>query len=243
VQDEPCISQDRLRLRVAARTDVGRLRADNEDRFAIDLGLGLVVVADGIGGHASGEVAAMLAVEAVVDAYASILGDVALRLEHALLAANRRIFDVASRDDRLFKMGTTCVAVALHGSDLAIAHAGDSRAYRWRDGVLDRLTRDHSFLEEVAVDLRDARRYNSNAITRALGLKPAVDVALGLHRPAPGDRYLLCTDGLTNMLPDATICRVLTEHADLEQTCNELVRLANAAGGRDNITVAVLEPV
>lgn len=237
MQEQHRISQDRLRF--AARTHPGLIRGTNEDRFALDVGLALLVVADGIGGHASGEVASTLAVAAIIETFRRSIGDLSLRLEHALAEANRRIIETASRDERLHKMGTTCVAAALANHELAIAHVGDSRAYRWRGGALARLTRDHSFLEEASTDLRDLRRYNSNAITRALGLKPTVDVTVALHRPVPGDRFLLCTDGLTNMVPDPAICAILNQHEDPEAACDALVRRANDAGGRDNITVAI----
>ncbi len=231
-----------IRLVIGEATDVGKVRDHNEDGYLVDDGLGLVAVADGMGGHRGGEVASATAIEALHASFADHGG-----LRDAVLAANSAVLDRADGDESLRGMGTTLTAGVL-GDDgtLLIGHVGDSRAYLLRDGELSRITTDHSLVEELvaAGELtveeaeRDPRR---SMITRALGLD--ADLAVDLYPVilVPGDRVVICSDGLTTMVSETTIAEVLTKEADPATAAQRLVDAANAAGGIDNITVLVLD--
>lgn len=231
----------------AGATDTGRKRDHNEDAFAIAAGLGIAVVADGMGGHAGGEVASELAVGTAL----TILGQTAGlpardRLETAVQAANANIRDKAATSPRYRDMGTTLVAVLVEGQALAVAHVGDSRLYRLRRGQLAALTRDHSlqqeFIDKGLYTPEEARaKVARNLLSRALGLADEVAVDIATHAVQAGDRYLLCSDGLHEMLGDAEIAALLGRPGKLPEVCNSLIELANAHGGNDNITVVVIE--
>jgi protein phosphatase len=249
---------------VGLRSDVGCVREINEDnaRYVVPQngataqngaaarGL-LVMVADGMGGHASGEVASELAVETVCREYfaSSAAPDVALR--KALEASNHAIHETARRDASKKGMGTTCTALCLLNGVAVSAHVGDSRLYLIRGGGIYLMSEDHSAVMELVrqglLTPDEARRHeNKNLITRALGLHPSVEVATW-KEPFPlqdCDRFLLCSDGLYDLVEDAEILdRVL--RCEPEQACSELIELAKQRGGHDNITVAVVhvEPV
>jgi protein phosphatase len=231
-----------MQITVGALSDVGRVRDHNEDGYLIDDELGLVAVADGMGGHRGGGVASAVALAALRDAFTrdADLGD-------AVRAANLAVFERSHSDEAVRGMGTTLTTVVLGESDVArIGHVGDSRAYLWRDGELRRLTTDHSLVEELvrAGELtqeeadRDPRR---SMITRALGLDPDVEVdqlALDLQS---GDRLLLCSDGLTSMITEIDIADLLAAAGDPTAVAQRLVDAANAAGGADNTTVLVVD--
>lgn len=231
----------------AGATDTGLRRDHNEDAFAIAAGLGIAVLADGMGGHNAGEVASELAVGTAL----TILGQTAGlgirdRLETAVQAANANIRDKAASSARYRDMGTTIVAVLVEGSTLAVAHVGDSRLYRLRRGKLDALTLDHSLQQEyVSKGLytpEEAReKVARNLLSRALGLADTTEVDIAEHAVQPGDRYLLCSDGLHEMLSDAEISALLGRPQKLAEICAALIELANAHGGHDNITVVVIE--
>ncbi|MCY4075842.1 MAG: protein phosphatase 2C domain-containing protein [Acidobacteria bacterium] len=251
-----------MRLACAARTDPGRRRATNEDCYCARPDLGLFVVADGMGGHVAGEVAARIAVDEVerfieataggappgdwpapLDAAAGTDGN---RLTAGLLVANRSIADRVGRAEELRGMATTAVAVIVGERGATLAHVGDSRAYLRGSGGLERLTRDHSWVEEqVETGLLTpaaAREHPwRNVVTRALSgvdpVQPDVrDVPL-----ASGDRLLLCSDGLSSVLSDAEMEALLSGAATPERACEDLVRGANDGGGPDNITVIVID--
>lgn len=227
-------------------TDVGRVRARNEDCVSVDAGLGLVLVADGMGGHNAGDVASRMAVEGTLSAMQGATpDDDQHRLPAALRHAHDAIYAAAGEDYERSGMGTTVVAAWLRPSGLVAAHVGDSRLYRLRDGTLEALTRDHTAVQEL-VDrgiLTPAQARVSgrrNMLSRALGSYPDVEIDCAVHAHAPGDTYLLCSDGLTNMVEDGEIAALLTESPSLADAADRLVALANERGGRDNITVAML---
>ena len=252
----------RLRYVAAAKTDVGRKRQGNEDRFCLDPTLGLYVVADGMGGHAAGEVASRLAVETIQEwmgkylsgADVAIVGPAAAAgsaeanfLLSSIRLANRIIFDSAKDRREYTGMGTTVVAVLAQDDRFVLAHVGDSRIYRIRRDHIVQISRDHSFVQEQVDSgmMSAAEAHQSqyrHMITRALGLKESVDVDLTEEPARPGDVLLLCSDGLSDLLDDEDMLVAVRDHAgDLDQACQALVDRANAKGGDDNITVLVVQ--
>jgi len=231
-------------------THVGRVRSVNQDAFGEWRGdersAHLLFVADGMGGHRGGEVASRLAVENVGRVFAEGEREPHRLLRTAFERANSEIFEQASQDFELAGMGTTGVALLLTGEECGfVAHVGDSRAYRLRGGELEVLTGDHSVVGELVrrgqLTSEEARVHpQSNEILRAIGTQPQVDVEIAEIDVRRGDRYLLCSDGLCGMLPDAEIGRVLGS-APPEQVVERLIALANDAGGTDNITVQIAD--
>lgn len=231
-----------IRLRYGASTDPGVVRSVNEDSFVAQDGL--YAVADGMGGHVSGEVASEVAVEALQ------AGDYEGLIEGVRLA-NRAVWQKARDDASLRGMGTTMCAIALiedaEGNEvLQVANVGDSRAYRFRQSELEQLTEDHSLVEELVREGRitpeEAKVHpQRNIVTRVLGVEPDVNVDCKIVDPYAGDRYLICSDGLFNEVPESEIARVLRQERDPEAASNELVRMAREAGGRDNITVVLVD--
>jgi protein phosphatase len=231
-----------LRFRTAGATDVGRVRDHNEDGFLVDESLGLVAVADGMGGHNAGEVASAAALDALRIAFGA-----GAAIDDAVAAANDIVFEQSVADQRLRGMGTTLTAGAL-GIDgtMLLGHVGDSRAYLVRNGSIERVTTDHSLVEELiqAGELTEEEREQDprrSQITRALGLAPGVIVDLESVALRDGDRVLLCSDGLTTMLREDRIGEVLRDEADSDAAARQLVDEANAAGGADNITVLIVD--
>jgi protein phosphatase len=235
-------------LRATARTDVGRKRAANEDRYALAPELGLYLVADGMGGHTAGQVASELAAEGAVAALRALEGAEAPlteKLRYSVAAANRSIFATARARPELTGMGTTLVAVLVDGQRVALAHVGDSRAYLVRGGRIRRLTDDHSLVAELVrrreISERDARGHpHRHVLTRALGVRRAVEADLAELTPAGGDLFVLCSDGLTGHVDDDEIARTVLADPDLDAVCERLVELANERGGDDNITVVLV---
>ena len=224
------------------RTDVGRGRPENEDNLLVDREHGLYAVADGMGGHRAGEVASATAIETLKEAF---LGG--QRLDQAVVAANAAVFAKGADDPALQGMGTTITAIALEGDSTALfGHVGDSRAYLMRDGTVTQVTADHSLVEQLVREGRltpeEAQHHPQRAIiTRALGVDAQVEVDTYRVELKAGDRFLICSDGLTNMLSDDTIGQTLRRHADPQQAADTLVDMANQAGGDDNITVVILD--
>jgi protein phosphatase len=231
-----------VRFADGSRSDVGRGRPENEDNLLVDREHGLYAVADGMGGHRAGEVASATAIETLQDAY---LGG--QRLEQAVAAANAAVFAKGAGDASMRGMGTTLTAIALQGDSTALlGHVGDSRAYLMRDGSVTQVTDDHSLVEQLVREGRltpeEAHNHPQRAIiTRALGVDSEVEVDTFRVDLKPGDRLLICSDGLTNMLSDDTIAVTLRRHADPQQAADILVDMANQAGGDDNITVVILD--
>lgn len=244
-------------------SDVGRKRKHNEDNYALDVAEGLFIVADGMGGHAAGEVASKITVETIGEFIASTrqkeeatwpfkynhsLHFNSNRLAVAIEKANERVMAAVAAQPWLKGMGTTVVAGLLNEKILALAHVGDSRAYLFRDGQLSRLTDDHSWVhEQVAAGILTEDEAKShplkNVVTRALGGGPSVMPDLQELAFSPGDLYIFCSDGLTTMLSDEEIAETVAAEPDPENLCQKLVEEANDRGGVDNITVvAVLIP-
>lgn len=230
-----------MRFADGHRTDVGRGRPENEDSLLVDAAHGLYAVADGMGGHRAGEVASATAIETLQAAY---LGG--RPIDRAIEEANSAVFARAAGNAELRGMGTTLTAIAVDGGTAVLGHVGDSRAYLLRDGAVTRVTDDHSLVEQLVREGRlspeEAQNHPQRAvITRALGVDPEVQVDTYQVDLRPGDRLLICSDGLTNMLSDDTIGVTLRRHADPQQAADTLVDMANQAGGDDNITVVILD--
>ena len=225
---------------LASRTDTGRQRSANED--SLFLRAPVFVVADGMGGAQAGEVASKVAAESFDRELPAAPPE--RILTETIEAANRRIHERARTDPELTGMGTTTTAVIvdLEGEAVAIGHVGDSRAYRLRGGKFERLTRDHSLVEEMRRkgQLTEAQAEDHpqrSIITRALGPEPEVEVDVQTVPAQPGDVFLICSDGLTTMLDDDHIARLLSRASSMDSAVRALVDEANRAGGRDNITV------
>ena len=228
-------------LTAAGVTDRGRVRHANEDFFVMRPETGAFVVCDGMGGAAAGETASHLAAETAAVALANRKpGPAAIR--EAVRLANSAVFGRARQDRRLEGMGTTLVALSVSGSVAWVGHVGDSRCYRWRGGTLERLTQDHSLVEEqirVGRMTREQARRSpmQNVITRAVGTRAEVVADVQEFPLQRDDLFLIASDGLTRELTDAAIAGVLADAgSDLQVVCAALVTAANAAGGRDNIT-------
>ncbi|MBI4508102.1 MAG: Stp1/IreP family PP2C-type Ser/Thr phosphatase [Deltaproteobacteria bacterium] len=252
-----------MKIRYAAKTDVGMKRTHNEDYFSLIEDEQLFIVADGMGGHASGEVASKLAAETVGDFYQRTkdedatwpykmdrsLSYIENRLVCGIKLANYKIYDAACRDMRFKGMGTTIVTSLVSGDKIYVAHVGDSRCYRVRGGAVEQITRDHSLLEdykEAKPDMTEEEQRNfphKNVITRALGMRDSVQVDIKPHQIVDGDIYLMCSDGLSGMVEDQEILRVVTNAKSLERAVAELVDMANRAGGTDNITTLIMQCV
>ncbi|MDQ3944832.1 MAG: Stp1/IreP family PP2C-type Ser/Thr phosphatase [Actinomycetota bacterium] len=227
---------------VGAKTDVGRGRPANEDTFLVNHEDRLYAVADGMGGHRAGEVASATAIDALQAAFAD-----GASLDQAVEEANAAVYEKASANLDMRGMGTTLTAaVLLDDRHALLGHVGDSRAYLMRDGGVTQITEDHSLVEQLVREGRlspeEAADHPQKAIiTRALGIDPDVEVDTYPIDLRPGDRLLLCSDGLTNMLNDAAIARVLRRQPDPQEAAEQLVDMANEAGGDDNITVVVID--
>ncbi|MFL5870255.1 MAG: Stp1/IreP family PP2C-type Ser/Thr phosphatase [Solirubrobacterales bacterium] len=222
----------------AFRTDTGRQRQANEDSFFA--GSEMFAVADGMGGAQAGEVASRIAAESFEPA---VRGDESgeAHLRSIAESANRRIHSIAQRDSSRSGMGTTLTAALVEEDEVSIAHVGDSRAYVYREGNLRLLTSDHSLVEELRrqgrlTDEQAEDHPQRSIITRALGPEEAVEVDTMTFSARPGDVFLLCSDGLTTMVKDDRIAEILAAADDLDSAVDQLVREANDAGGRDNIT-------
>jgi len=223
-----------------ARTDTGLVRTNNEDSYFTDPENQLAIVADGMGGHAAGEVASKITVDTIsgcLKPQASLwpFGRAQrerTRLFDAIRLANRRVRETAAADGALAGMGTTVVVLWIRGRRAHVAHVGDSRIYRYRRGGLVQLTRDHSWPSEDG-----AMR---NVLTRAIGAEDSVEIDHQLVDVAPGDIFLLCSDGLTRPVADETIVSTLRESAGGEQASARLIDLAKQKGAPDNVTVVLV---
>jgi protein phosphatase len=238
-----------LRIESAGKTDVGLVREKNEDSMLIDPSVGLYVVCDGMGGHVGGQVASQLCVatmhEVVRANRMSLLGEERDILMAAIRAGNAAVFNKAQNDPNLHNMGTTVVGIRADGDMLHLCHVGDSRIYRLRNGYLEQVTRDHSLINLYEDNPELAARFgppNSNVIVRAVGLRDAVEVDHRVISAEPGDLYMLCCDGLTDMVDDWMIREILADGAQgsLDECCDALVRAALSNGGVDNTTCIVL---
>jgi serine/threonine protein phosphatase PrpC len=231
-----------MKFSVGAFSDVGRSRDDNEDAYVVDERLVLFAIADGMGGHRGGEVASWTAIEAL---RAAVANGNAINL--AISKANEAVIERAAGDPEVAGMGTTMTAVVpAAGRTVLIGHVGDSRAYLLHDGTLSRLTDDHSLVEEMVREGRLTHEQaeshpRRNIVTRALGQEHDVEVDLYTLEVSPGDRILLCSDGLTVMVRDRDVERIVRGESDPQRAVELLVDAANEAGGEDNITVILLD--
>jgi serine/threonine protein phosphatase PrpC len=251
-----------MKIRYAAKTDVGMKRTHNEDYFSLIEDEQLFLVADGMGGHASGEVASKMAAETIGEFYQRTREDedatwpykmdrslsyIENRLVCAIKLANLRIFEMSCRDIRYKGMGTTLVSCLVCGDKIYVGHVGDSRVYRLRENGISQITRDHSLLEdykEAKPDMTEEEERNfphKNVITRALGMRETVQVDIRGHQIKSGDVYILCSDGLSGMVTDPQILEVVGNAKSLERAVAELVDAANRHGGTDNITTLLLQ--
>jgi serine/threonine protein phosphatase PrpC len=249
-----------MNIAFSARTDVGRVREQNEDNFLVDRKLQLYVVCDGMGGHQSGEVASATAVNVVretllehrdlLDAYARLSGaieddDIRALLVQAVQHASNRIYERGMMNPEQRGMGTTCSLMIIVGMRAFIAHVGDSRIYRWRGQQVELLTEDHSLFNAMVQSGADMGEMATvanlkNAVTRAVGVQQSVEVDTYVVRLEPSDRFLLCSDGLSGYLEEGDLER-LFRRPNLDEIVEQSVTLANGRGGKDNITAVVVE--
>ena len=249
-----------VELKYAVLTDTGMVRAQNEDAVEVRPAHGVVVLADGMGGYRAGEVASGIATQVVADRLEQGLtafdwSNTAERSERLMRLmresvehANLSIFEQARRDPQQYAgMGTTVVGTIFHHDKLIIAHVGDSRAYRFRDNVIEQITRDHSQVQEQVdaglLSKQEARfASNRNLVTRAMGIDDVVDVEVQEYGTRAGDIYLLCSDGLCDMLDDAEIAELVELLCPaVDMVAAALVKRANSVGGLDNISVALIQ--
>jgi PPM family protein phosphatase len=250
---------DGMRVRFAGDSNVGMKRAHNEDAFYLPESERLAIVADGMGGHASGEVASRMAVETISGFFKATQEEQQLtwpfkmdkghrydvnRMVTAIKLANLKIHEQAQKDPRCHGMGTTVVSALFLDDALVVGHVGDSRLYRRRDGVFEQVTEDHSLLNDY-IKMKHlspdeiAAFPHKNVIVRALGMKDTVKVDTRYEQPRAGDIYMLCSDGLSGPVTDEESLQLMTSSADLKQCAASLIERANANGGPDNITVVL----
>ncbi len=250
-----------LEIMAMGRTNMGRVRTNNEDSFCVDKDLGLFLVADGMGGHSSGEVASRMAVEITKETYERSLTSKDLplvgkhdpglsmggnRILSAIRLANRAIFELAEKDPRCYGMGTTLVGLLAEKDHLVQFHVGDSRIYRMRGGEVQQITEDHSLVaQQLKLGLlteEEAKASRAkNVITRALGVLKEVEVDLELLEWVEGDTYLLCSDGLSDLVTPPDMIEVLARHGeDLEASAEALIQVALERGGHDNVTAVLV---
>jgi protein phosphatase len=251
-----------MKIAYHALSDVGRKRQGNEDSMLVNPEQNLFVVADGMGGHAAGEVASKIAVDSINEFVCLTSTDEEItwpfgleenisydgnRLKTAIRYANRKVLEVTKEKKEYEGMATTVAAVLLDGDTANLAHVGDSRIYLYRDSQLSQLTSDHSWVNEQiqsgVISADQARSHPlRNVVTRALGGKSDLQVDLAPSQMQPGDILLLCSDGLTGMVADEEIGVVIERvQGDVEKAAKELVNAANAGGGEDNITVVLIK--
>ncbi|MFH1723956.1 MAG: Stp1/IreP family PP2C-type Ser/Thr phosphatase [Elusimicrobiota bacterium] len=247
-------------IEFVGKTDPGRVRERNEDSIGLDEDLGLLVVADGMGGHNSGEVASSLAIETILQFARKMLGGAkpvvpsdgdpkqsvrSRQLAYFIRNANTVIFEKARAFPKDHGMGTTVVAVLADDKSITVAHVGDSRLYVYRNGAIERLTEDHSLVMDqvkhgLITEEQAEKSHLQNILTRALGTEENVQVDVQDHPAFPGDVFLLCSDGLTKELSEPEIAEVLGGPLPLSESVDKLIEMALTAGGRDNVTVGMV---
>jgi len=248
-------------LQIVSETDPGMVRSHNEDSVASDVSRGLVVLADGMGGYNAGEVASGMATTVIVTEMQNALDrhvsfDVDPKtgqsqaqklLRDHIAKANTSIYQASQSQPQYAGMGTTLVVALFHDNKMTVAHIGDSRLYRMRAEELKQITKDHSLLQEqidsgLITPEQAKLSANKNLVTRALGIDPAVDPEIHDYDTLPGDIYLLCSDGLCDMVSDEDICMALQMlGANLKLCAQQLVQMANDNGGRDNVSVILIK--
>lgn len=245
-----------MNMMAVGKTHVGRVRGNNEDFFCIDEGLGLFLVADGMGGHASGEVASRMAVEILHQAYKSIRGRCPLteepleveeeRLFENIQLANRAVHELSLKEPHYRGMGTTLAGILRRGDSLLCFHVGDSRIYKLQKGSLVQLTEDHSVVAQqvkMGVLTQEQARKSRirNVITKAIGVQWDVEPDISVQHMEEGDLYMLCSDGLSDFVPLQTLEKVILDKGrDLDAAASQLVKEALETGGQDNVTVVLV---
>ena len=243
-------------LEIATATHPGMVRSHNEDSITADAGIGLAVLADGMGGYNAGEVASGIAVALIPAEIRKALAataphelngkDMERLIREQAARANATIYEAAQREPNYRGMGTTLVVALWHDNHVAVGHIGDSRLYRLRNDTLEQITRDHSLLQEQIdsgmLTPEEARHApNRNLVTRAVGIDPEVEAEIHIHPVQAGDIYLFCSDGLPDMVPDEDIENTLASlKANLQLAAEQLVQQANDNGGRDNVSVILV---
>lgn len=251
------------KIEIFGLTDIGLVRDHNEDSIGDNPDLGLVVLADGMGGHRGGEVASAITVNTILETLADKLnnikpGDIdettgyslqSVAVHDAITRANENVFTSSHENSHYRGMGTTVVVLLFYDDRFTVAHVGDSRLYRYRDGEFEQITNDHSLMQEL-IDRgfysaeQAENSLNRNLVTRAVGIEESVQVDVLEDDTLSGDIYLLCSDGLTDMVEDHVIKNTIMENSeDLEEIATELIRLANESGGKDNISAILAKPV
>ena len=253
----------RGKIRSVGLSDVGRVRDHNEDTIGVDADIGLFVLADGMGGYNAGEVASGIAVKTIMSLVKEAverqdmeshdpdtgLARSSIVLRDAIARANKIIYQTARSQPQCEGMGTTVVACLFFDNRVAIAHVGDSRLYRLRSNRFERMTLDHSLLQELVdrgfySQAEAQRAANKNYVTRALGVEPTVDVEVHEQPVEKGDFYVLCSDGLSDMVEDDDIhLTITTFSASLETIAKQLIQLSNDNGGRDNVSIILAQIV
>jgi serine/threonine protein phosphatase PrpC len=257
----PQVTTLKGKLTFVGQTDTGRVREHNEDTIATDPDVGLLVLADGMGGYNAGEVASGIAVKTITNLVREglareDLGSIdrttgltrpSIVLRDAITRANKIIYQTARSQAECEGMGTTVVAALFYDNRVSIAHVGDSRLYRQRGSQISQVTMDHSLLQELVdrgfYSPEEAQRAaNKNYVTRALGVEPSVEVEVQEHPVDKGDIYILCSDGLSDMVEDEDIrLTISTFGANLDTVAKQLIQLANENGGRDNVSVVLAQ--
>lgn len=251
------------KLQIVERTDVGQVREHNEDFIVSDANRGIVVLADGMGGLNAGEIASSMAVHVVMDELVGF-ADGASRLQvadykngdkrglekrivqTAVEKANSAVFHVSQTQPQCRGMGTTIVATLFYDNKIAVGHVGDSRMYRFRNAALEQMTKDHSFVQELIdkglyTEAEARLSSQKNVVTRAVGIAPTVEVEVNEHQTRSEDLYLLCTDGLTDLVTDADVQKIMRLFgSDLAGMAGQLIAMANAGGGKDNISIVLI---
>ena len=251
------------KIKLYGLTDIGLVREHNEDAIGIDENIALAVLADGMGGHRGGEMASAITVSTVLDIITKNhkkinSGDSdektgysmeSLAIHNAVSQANKNVHDSSQENAQYRGMGTTVVVVMFYDNRFTVAHVGDSRLYRLRDGELEQITRDHSLMQEL-IDRgfytpEQARKsLNKNLVTRAIGINNDVQIDIQEDIAMVDDIYLLCSDGVNDMIEDHLIKSALLDNSDdLETAAAELIRLANEHGGKDNISALLVKPI
>jgi protein phosphatase len=247
----------RDRIEIVGLTDAGLVRDHNEDTIGIDHDLGLAVLADGMGGHLGGEVASAITVSTILETLSESLSNInpgnidestgysleSMAVNSAIVKANEKVYTSSSENSQYYGMGTTVVALLFYDDRYTVAHVGDSRLYRYRNGELEQLTRDHSLMQEMVdrgfyTDEQARKSLNKNLVTRAIGIEESVQIDVLEDVTLPDDIYLLCSDGVTDMLEDEVIRQTIVDNdEELGKTASALINKSNEAGGKDNISV------
>lgn len=250
-------------IEIVGLTDVGSVREQNEDAISYDLDLGLAILADGMGGHRGGEVASAMAVSTVNELLQQKLKTISpgeadedsgyslesMAIHDAIIEANSKVYQASTDNTQYRGMGTTMVVTLFYDNRFTVAHVGDSRLYRLRDNEFEQITRDHSLMQELIdrgfyTPEQAKKSLNKNLVTRAIGIEEFVQVDIQEDIARIDDIYLLCSDGVTDLIDDDLIERTIKKcGTDLAKAASELIREANEHGGKDNISAILVRPI